>query len=319
MNYKRRKIGVIIVTFNSESIIENCLKSLLKSTHRSFLCVITDNLSSDKTVGIVQKRYPKIEILKNRRNGGFGEAVNKGVRFLQKKYHPDYYLVLNPDTIINTFLIQRLVHLLESDASIGLASPIITYAHDTEKIWYAGGYFNRLFCYTKHSYMNKKVGSFMMKLKLPPYSHPLPDGSTLKFQDTDFITGACMMIRASILPQTGLFPENYFLYWEDVAFSRKVVEYNYRLAVLYEPLVSHMVSSSTGKAGTNTMSPLKAYYFARNPFIYIKEDVKNPFLKFTNYLGQFFIRFPYYGLQMVKDRNLTSITAYIRGFLEGLT
>ncbi len=297
-------VGIVIVTYNSEQVIEECLLSVLKQRKIKFKCIVVDNNSTDKTLDIVQKNFPIIPVIRNKENIGFGAAVNSGMRELLRFPEVKYILLLNPDTVSSPLLLTKLKERMEKDPLIGVISPLITYTKTPQTIWFAGGYINKLFCYTKHSNMNKKIVD-------------IPTTYNLQLT-TDFISGACMMIRASVLKHTGLFPEEYFLYWEDVEFSRKIHEANYKLYILPKLLIQHTVSTSTGEAGSNELSPLRAYYYARNPFLYIKRNVHG-LLKINNYLGQFFIRFPYYALKMLLQGNLKSIIAYMRGIKDGIT
>jgi hypothetical protein len=134
----------------------------------------------------------------------------------------------------------------------------------------------------------------------------------------DFITGACMLIKTDILKKIGLLPEKYFLYFEDSFYCQKIRKNGYSCYLVAEPLVSHEVSTSTGKAGTNRMSPLRAYYFARNPLLYIRSEVHGVY-SVSNYFGQFFIRLPYYLLVSLKNRDFEAIPSYFRGMIDGLT
>lgn len=288
------KIGIVILTYNSASYITGCLNSVLKNVSSDFICVVVDNYSTDQTIHIVQDKFSKVTLIRNIKNLGYAAGNNIGIRYLLKK-KVDYILLLNPDTAISPALLNECSDLLSQNKHIGIVGPIITYMYKPDIIWFAGGELNRLFMFTKHSYMNKKTDSFPV----------------------DFITGACMMIRADMLKKTGFLPEEYFLYFEDVFFCQKVREKGYICSLLPKPLARHAVSTSTGTAGSNVMSPLRAYYFARNPLIYIQKEIHG-IRKLTNYFGQCFIRFPYYTIQCMRTADLSTWLAYLRGVKDGL-
>ena len=138
----------------------------------------------------------------------------------------------------------------------------------------------------------------------------------IKSGKTDFITGGCMMIKREIIDKVGLFDEKYFLYFEDVFFSTKIRKQGYVCYLVAKPLVSHLVSAVTGEAGSNRMTPLRSYYFARNPLLYIKGEVRG-FLRLSNIFGQLFIRLPYYSFQMLKIGDFHSFISYIKGLRDG--
>lgn len=303
---KPPKVGIVILTYNSQSYIRNCLESIVKSSYSNFLCVIIDNNSSDQTIHIVKKKFPKIHMIKNEKNEGYAAGNNIGVRYLLDQ-KCDYILLLNPDTIISSSLLRECVDVFTKKKSIGIVGPIITYAHEPDRIWFSGGYFNRLFCYTKHSRMNKKILYPILNSQF----------STLNFFSTDFITGACMMIRKEVFKKVGLLPEEYFMYWEDVDFCERVKKAGYKIMLLKKPLVRHAISAASGYIGSNVLSPFQAYYYGRNPIIYIKNQVHG-WQKIPNYLGQFLIRFPFYSLLLIKSGKPKNILSYIHGMYDGV-
>src|SRR3989344_3919188 len=93
-------ISVVIVTFNSASFIVACIRSLLASgyPHNHLQIVVVDNASSDATVTMVRRNYPKVLCLVNKINRGFAAANNQGIR----KSKGDYILLLNPDTKVQS-------------------------------------------------------------------------------------------------------------------------------------------------------------------------------------------------------------------------
>lgn len=308
------KVGVIILTHNSGAYIEDCLKNVLNNEHSNIECIIVDNNSTDQTIHIVKKKYPKLKLINNKSNLGYGAGNNVGIRYLLKNNNISYILILNPDTLVSPNLISECVRVLIHENTIGIVGPIITYAQDPNKIWFAGGYLNRLFLYTKHRYMNKDLNYLKSQGVLA--STPLRC-TPLDTSVTDFITGACMMIKKEVFKKIGFLPEEYFMYFEDVDFCQKAIKSGYTCQLLPKSLVKHYVSASTGHPGSNDLTPFRAYYYARNPFIYIRRNVIGIY-KITNYFGQFFIRLPYYGLQMFLQRNLKAIIAYLKGLRDGV-
>ncbi len=296
---KAPKTGIVIVAYNSESVIKECLKSLFTNNYPNMEVVVVDNASSDKTVSRIRRYFKNVHIIGNKKNVGFGSANNIGIKYLRKK-NCDFFLLLNPDTVSSPTLIKKLVNIFQEDDRIGIAGCIITYAKNHKKIWFGGGYFNKLFCFTRHKYMNQSLNS-----------------AKVKSGRVDFITGACMMIDSKIIKKTGFIPEQYFLYFEDVFFCQKVREKGFSCYLLAEPLISHHVSSSTGIKETNKMTNLRAYFFARNTLLYIRENVGG-YLKLTNLFGQFFIRFPIYILKIIREKNIKAIEFYCRGIFDGL-
>lgn len=297
MNYP--KVGIIILTYNAADFITPCIKSIQKNTYPNKQILIVDNDSKDNTVKIIKKQFPEIKIIQTGKDLGYAGGNNVGIKHFQKQ-NCKYILLINPDTRADKTLVTQLIQTAEKNSTIGTIGPIITYTDYPKKIWFAGGYFNQTFCYTRHPHMNQIITQ-----------------QEVTSSSTDFITGACLMIRTTILSQTGLLPDKYFLYFEDSFFCQTVKAHGYTNYLLAQPLVQHAVSATTGKIGQNTMTPLRAYYFARNPLWYIRTEKKGR-QKLTNFLGQFLIRLPYYSLQILKDQNPQAAKAYLKGIKDGL-
>ncbi len=76
--------SVIIVTFNHQEFIENCLKSLFFDNELEI--IVVDNASTDATVEIIEKSFPQVTLIKNHENIGFSEGINQGVMYTNKDY-----------------------------------------------------------------------------------------------------------------------------------------------------------------------------------------------------------------------------------------
>ncbi|HKZ34546.1 MAG TPA: glycosyltransferase, partial [Patescibacteria group bacterium] len=91
-------ISAVIVTWNSESYITDCLSSLEKELHPAEHEVyVIDNNSTDTTVSLVKKKFPFVRMIQNKDNRGFGAANNQGIR----RASGDCILLLNPDTVVH--------------------------------------------------------------------------------------------------------------------------------------------------------------------------------------------------------------------------
>ena len=89
MNYNQITIG--IVTFKSENVIFNCLKSIKKIKN----IIIFDN-SNDKELKIkIKKKYPKIKFILSKKNLGYGAALKTAINFAKKK--SNYIIYIDSD------------------------------------------------------------------------------------------------------------------------------------------------------------------------------------------------------------------------------
>ena len=230
-------------------------------------------------------------------NSGYAKGNNAGIAKLLKQ-KCEYILLVNDDTVSNPNLISKLVNSFHTDPSIGIVGPTITYFNKPRTIWYSGGYFNKTFCYTTHPNMNKDI-----KYARTDY--------------TDFVSGCCMMVRKDVFEEVGLLDTRFEYYFEDAFFCKKAFEKRYKSFVLKDPLIRHRVSSTLGSVGTNLMTPVRAFYYARNPFIMIKDE-NNFVFKCSQLLGQLLIRLPYYMVSISFSGKFQVLGWYLTGLWEGL-
>ena len=108
----RPRVLTVIVSYNFEPWIERCLSSIRDSDYPSDLVVI-DNASTDRTVSIIAERYRWIRLVRSRKNLGFGQANNIGMRMaLEEDY--DYVFLVNQDAWIEPNTVGTLVGLAEN-------------------------------------------------------------------------------------------------------------------------------------------------------------------------------------------------------------
>ena len=90
MNYKDITVG--IVTFESEKVIFDCLKSI-KRIKRIIIFDNSNDISLKKKINLA---YPKIKFILSKKNLGYGNANNEIIKLCKTKY----LFILNPDTIL---------------------------------------------------------------------------------------------------------------------------------------------------------------------------------------------------------------------------
>jgi len=115
-------IYVIVVSYNFERWIEQCLGSLRRSSVPVHI-VVVDNCSKDKTTEIIEQNYPEVALIKNKTNEGFGKANNMGINYALKN-SCDYVFLLNQDAWIDSNVVELLLNAFEKDPQYGILSPV---------------------------------------------------------------------------------------------------------------------------------------------------------------------------------------------------
>jgi|TARA_B100000795_G_scaffold265464_1_gene247330 N-acetylglucosaminyl-diphospho-decaprenol L-rhamnosyltransferase len=99
MNYNDITVG--IVTFKSEKVIFQCLKSITKIKK----IIIFDNSNDKILCQKINKKYPNIKCILSKSNIGYGAANNR----VFKAATTPYVFILNPDTILDKNCIKQLI------------------------------------------------------------------------------------------------------------------------------------------------------------------------------------------------------------------
>src|SRR5688572_9666781 len=115
-------LSIIIVSWNTASLLENCLASILAGPPTSpFEIWVVDNASTDDSPWMVRKKFPQVHLIENRENVGFARANNQAIQRCMGKY----ILLLNPDTVVASGALQALVDFLDKHPEKGAIGPRI--------------------------------------------------------------------------------------------------------------------------------------------------------------------------------------------------
>jgi GT2 family glycosyltransferase len=111
----RNSVTVTIVTYNSGSFIRKCLESVFRQSHRPLEVVIVDNASTDQTSEILADFGHRVHLIRNSTNVGFAAAQNQAIA----AGTGEWVLVLNPDVVLRSGFLARLVEIGDFDPRVG--------------------------------------------------------------------------------------------------------------------------------------------------------------------------------------------------------
>ena len=202
-----RKVSVLIVSYNVKEYVDHAIDSLMQSSIDNIEIVVIDNHSFDGTVDHIKKSYPNVNVIPNKENVGFGKAVNQAANVA----NGDYFLILNPDTVVQENTIDILLKYLEQNDKVGMVGPKILNSDGT------------LQAACKRSFPTLKVA--VPKLlgldKLFPKSkwagkYNLSYLDPDQISPVDAISGSCMFIRKELFQELNGFDEHFFMFGEDL-------------------------------------------------------------------------------------------------------
>lgn len=200
-------LSVVILSWNTRELLEACLKSLVRP-HPGITIevIVVDNASEDGSREMVTEQFPSVCLRVNPVNNGFGAGNNTALPHATGRY----VLFLNSDTVIVEDALSVMVCYADANPDIGILGP---------KLLNADGSLQ----YSCRRYPNLGTGFF----RNTPLGRLFPNNRyTTDYlyqdwdhntpRDVDWVSGAALMIRKTLLEQIGAFDEEYFMFCEDV-------------------------------------------------------------------------------------------------------
>lgn len=236
------ELSIIIVSFNTSDLLRKCLNKVYKSLsfgkiEKETEVLVVDNGSTDGTLEMIRKNFPKVEIIKNSRNLGYARANNQAIKQSAGKY----ILLLNSDTELQNDSLIKLLETIKDDNGIGAAGGKLL--NLDKSLQPSAGFFPNL---SKVFYWMFFIDDipFLRKV-LKPY-HEEDKSFYEKTQKVDWVTGACFLIKKEVVDKVGLLDENIFMYGEEMEWCYRIKKTGY--LILYTPY-SHIVHHK-GASGT---------------------------------------------------------------------
>lgn len=254
-------VTVVIVSYRSAELTIECLRSVHAERSAAgprIRAVVVDNDSGDHPAiahAVNENGWASwVATVLAPRNGGFAYGNNLGIRDALQVGPTDYVYLLNPDTQVHAGAISALVRFLEGHKEVGIAGSSFENADGSE--WPIAFRFPSL------------VSEFSQALGFGPVMRLLDrwavakEMSQAQEQQTDWICGASMMIRAAVLEAIGGLDEGYFLYFEETDFCLRARRAGFPTWYVPESRVMHVGGQSTGVTERNAAPKrLPTYWF----------------------------------------------------------
>ncbi len=229
------KVAILIINYNGEKYLADCLNSLLAQTLKPECIVVVENGSADGSRELLSRRYPQVVALEQATNLGFAEGNNAGIDWIRQNIHPDAIALVNNDTRAEPGWLAALVGVLEADASLGSAASRMVYASDPGRVNDAGD-------------MPLWDGTGVARGRHEPSEH---------FDRDAEVFGACAgaaIYRALALEEAAIagkvFDPDYFAYNEDVDLSWRLQRHGWRCRYAAAAKILHHHSGTSGRFST---------------------------------------------------------------------
>jgi hypothetical protein len=240
------ELSIIILSYNVQRLLRDCIDSLYSVENEAdFEIIVPDNGSTDGSIEMVQKNFPRVKLINNGENIGFAKGNNSARKWVRG----EYILILNPDTVVRKGAIRKSLSLIKRNKSIGaLSCKLVLPDGNPDKDarrafptpWVALTHFSgldRLFpkseLFAKYWYLYR---------------------SSQKLQDVDVIQGAFFLTRKQTLDDVDWFSEEYFLDGEDIDLCWKIRQKGLRIVYYPDVAITHIKGASKGKRKSSFLS-----------------------------------------------------------------
>ena len=243
MKKTSKKLSIIIVNYNVEYFLEQCLNSVLKATKNIDAEIfVVDNNSIDGSVDLVKEKFPEVILYDNQENLGFSKANNQAMR----ESKGEYILLLNPDTVVEEDTFQKCIDFMDDhpdagglgvrmidgkgkflpESKRGLPTPSVA--------------FYKIFGLSRLFPKSKQFGKYHLGY--------LDEFDT---NEIEILSGAYMFMRKDALEKVGLLDEAFFMYGEDIDLSYRITQGGFKNYYFPEAQIIHYKGESTKKSSIN--------------------------------------------------------------------
>ncbi len=248
-----KKVALVILNYNGIDFLKKFLPIVIEHSVNDADIWVADNCSTDDSVKLLQQKFPNINIIENKKNGGYATGYNIALQ----QIIADYYILLNSDIEVTPNWITPIINLMNSDENIAACQPKIRSYYQKEKFEYAGA-----------------SGGF-----IDSYGYPFCRGRLFQDIETDnnqyndstevfWASGACLFVRADVFHQLGGFDDDFFAHMEEIDLCWRMKGIGKKIMVCPSSMVYH-VGGGTLPVGSSR----KTYLNFRNNFVLLYKNL----------------------------------------------
>lgn len=284
-------ISIITLNLNQTDITCAFLESTRNFNYKNYEILVCDMASKvDPTAQIESGDYPNTRVLVSKENLGFTGGNNWGMR--QAK--GDYMFIVNNDTEVTPDLLDLLLEPFFKDNTVAATSPKIRFFSHPNIIQYAG--------FEPMNYLTGRVGA-VGNYEEDKGQH---DGSGYTY----CAHGCAMLVKKEVIDKVGMFPETFFIYYEEWDWSARMQRAGYHIMYVGKALILHKESITMGKK-----SAIKLYYHTRNRIMYMRRNCKNGWQ-----LASFYAFFTFFTVpKAIITYTVKGQFEHLKSFTKGIT
>lgn len=235
------RIAAVVVNYHTTDDTVLAVGSLLASDKPPGRILVVDNASQDDGAAMRAQLPPIASVIPLQRNRGFAGGVNVGITTALEE-GASAVLLLNSDAVIAPDALGRLERALDTPA-VGIAGAALVSRSDPSVL----------------SSLGMSWSSRSGRMRHQAFGRPVGERHTAGTRRVDGVSGCAMLVRREVFERCGLFDEEYFFGFEDLAFCLRAAAAGIFTVCCPEAVVYHEGGRSIGAA-----SPERLYFATRN-------------------------------------------------------
>ena len=231
MTINNKNISVIIVSFKSENVLDNCLKSIDKNIN----VIIVDNSNDLKFKKKIERNYKNVTCILSKYNNGMGAGNNLGIKFI----NTDYAFILNPDVVLKKNTIKEIMKAVKVIDSFSIMAPI----SDKKK-------------YPNYDLFNDN-----------DFSNKVP----FKVKSVDGFALFLNLKKLKKIKNFYFFDENFFLYLENNDLCKRLLELKENIYIVPKAKITHLGGMAVNSVYKNEIEFSRNWHWMWSKFYYHKK------------------------------------------------
>ena len=231
MSITRQNLSVIIVSYKSEHVIEDCINSIDKEIE----IIIVDNSNNDELKKKIESKYQNVRCILSKENLGMGAGNNLGIKNVNK----DFALILNPDVILESNSMKEIFTATSEINDFGIIAPISN---------------------------KEKYPNYILKK-----GHDFDPIKPFKVKSVDGYAMFLNLKRLKRLSNFNFFDENFFLYLENEDLCKRLTESNENIYIIPKSTINHLGGKAVDPKHTNEIEYLRNWHWMWSKFYFNKK------------------------------------------------
>lgn len=235
-------LSIVIVSWNTKQILDDCLQSVYEQTKGiEYEVIVVDNDSKDGSADMVEEKYPEALLIRSPDNVGFAAGNNLGFEHVKGRH----VLLLNSDTLVLDGALQKTLRYAETKVGYGVIScKMLNEDHSLQP--------NCSMLPSNINFLFQVLGLY----KFFPSSRIFGRAEMTWWnysdeRDVEVLKGCFMLVSKDALDDVGGMDEDYFMYSEEVDWCKRFAQANWKLGYYPDAEVIHLGGSSAAKLGAD--------------------------------------------------------------------